>query len=734
MYISPTGAGNKSGIDIANAAPVSSLSSVMYKAGPGGEVRMLADKGTYTVTKAIDIWYGKDGEPVTIKGVTSTGEDKAIEIVGTRDATYKVGTAMGNELFKFQAGSGNIVFENMNISNTGIAFRAAADTKNITIENVNATNVAQFFQDLAGGSNKTATIDGLTIRDVNIDGFSRAAIQVGYNSKNILIEDVKGDSMRQDGDEFAMGVHITGTAHDVVIRRVEMGNATDTTGQKYWNGDGFATEKGTYKITFEDTIARGNTDAGYDLKSDQTVLIRALADDNARNYRIWGEATMIDSVGLNPNLRGGSSTQNQVWVDARGNLTIIGGLFEDSGSKTAVFNIDGKVTLDGTQIITAAGTRINGTKAPAGLGTATVTRVDATGTTSASATYDSLAQALAAVSKAAADKVAAEKAAAEAAAKLAAEKSAADAAAKAAADAAAKLAAEAAAKAAADAIAKAAADAAAKLAADAAAKAVADATAKAAADAAAKALADAAHASPAVETKHVAGTHFASTATAQKFVATAGNDVFTFIAGANGNDTISGFGSNDMLAFATKLKDSNNDGIIAFSNGSTLSGVGKSGTITFDNDVDNLRLLGQKDGYFLYGAGDVRPTGAKEGKLHANDTLAGDAGDKVKTMFFADNALGQQMGVDKLTNFGARDILVTTEALSSGAKGTKVNAVGGKFDMLHDGADIGDLYVSDVKGAAVTALEFDGSKTIHGVEYFVYSLVGSAAGVDHLIG
>src|SRR3546814_10860770 len=81
------------------------------------------------------------------------------------------------------------------------------------------------------------------------------------------------------------------------------------------NGDGFASERGVYDVRFIDTVARGNTDGGYDLKSSGTVVVRALSEENGRNYRLWGEATLIDSVGLNPVLRGGISEQNQLWLD-----------------------------------------------------------------------------------------------------------------------------------------------------------------------------------------------------------------------------------------------------------------------------------------------------------------------------------------------------------------------------------------------------------------------------------
>jgi hypothetical protein len=52
---------------------------------------------------------------------------------------------------------------------------------------------------------------------------------------------------------------------------------------------------------------------------------------------------------------------------------------------------------------------------------------------------------------------------------------------------------------------------------------------------------------------------------------------------------------------------------------------------------------------------------------------------------------------------------------------------------LHDGGAFGDsVKITDLAGQAVTKIEYDGSKTINGVEYFAYSLVDSKAGLADL--
>src|SRR3546814_11162219 len=44
LYISPAGSGEKSGSDINNAASIGSLNTMIGRAGPGGEVLLLADQ------------------------------------------------------------------------------------------------------------------------------------------------------------------------------------------------------------------------------------------------------------------------------------------------------------------------------------------------------------------------------------------------------------------------------------------------------------------------------------------------------------------------------------------------------------------------------------------------------------------------------------------------------------------------------------------------------------------
>ena len=148
-------------------------------------------------------------------------------------------------------------------------------------------------------------------------------MRLTFNSNNILVEDVYGDSNRQDGDNFCMGIHLQNTVHNVMIRRTTMKNCTQTlASSEYWNADGFVAERETYNIALEDTVSEGHTNGGYDLKSNGVTLLRTSASDNKRNYRIWGSATLTDCTSNEPNKRGGSGSESHVNSGDISNTTI----------------------------------------------------------------------------------------------------------------------------------------------------------------------------------------------------------------------------------------------------------------------------------------------------------------------------------------------------------------------------------------------------------------------------
>jgi len=343
LYISPTGSGLRDGSSIQNAGTIGNLNSYITAAGAGGEVLLIADKGSYQQNTQLSITAGgAAGAPVTIRGIDSSGNPMAAEFLGSRAADWTPGLSEGGELFRLLSGAGNLVFQDLTTKNFGNGvFRIGADISNLTIRDVNASNVSRFIEDYVSGTATSASIDGLAVQNVNVIGYSRGAIRLQYDTRNVVIENAVGDSQQQNGGLYVFGLALDGTAHDILVSHVTMkNNYGNGTASEYWNGDGFMAERGVYNLRFEDTISSGNTDAGYDLKSSNTVLVNTVADGNKRNYRFWSNSiTLEDGVSLNPTLTGGNSGPEHVWLDSGAVVTIDHLTYSDATAPKTLFDL-----------------------------------------------------------------------------------------------------------------------------------------------------------------------------------------------------------------------------------------------------------------------------------------------------------------------------------------------------------------------------------------------------------
>ena len=280
FYISPNGAGSRTGSSLKDAGTIYDLPKLIAKAGPGDEVRLIADKGSYKVTRQITIAAGgASGDPIAIRGVSSSGSPMKATILGTRAADWAPGRPQGNELFRLLGGASHLSFTDLATKNFGNGvFRIGGEIQNISIKRVSASNVTRFIENHRSGDANTASVNGLRVENVTVSGYSQNAIRLKYNSRNITIQNVVGDSMKQNGGLYIHGVALNGTVHDVLFDHVTMKNNYGRgSSTAYWNGDGFVAERDTYNLTFRDTMASGNTDAGYDIKSDNVTMIRAKA-------------------------------------------------------------------------------------------------------------------------------------------------------------------------------------------------------------------------------------------------------------------------------------------------------------------------------------------------------------------------------------------------------------------------------------------------------------------------
>jgi VCBS repeat-containing protein len=227
------------------------------------------------------------------------------------------------------------------------------------------------------------------------------------------------------------------------------------------------------------------------------------------------------------------------------------------------------------------------------------------------------------------------------------------------------------------------------------------------------------------------GTVNGSASTNDTLTGTSQHNSFYFdLAVKSGVDKIANFGTADVLVTKGSLFDGNGDGLITFSRSKlSLDGAGSADSVTLAG-VSALRLLGtDESGLSVYANAGVRPKGAIEGKI-GDDVFNGDAPDSKKNVFFFDSALDIHFGDDRIDNFGAKDLLVTTKALATTSLGTNGTAKLVGADGVAGEAGMVELH--GVNGTAIQALEFDGAVNHNGSTYYVYSMEGSSVGLAGL--
>ncbi len=341
-HITPAGAGAKTGIGWANPAQLSALPGFIRTLPAGSEILIRSDLGPYIVAAPLILSgsHGTSDAPITTRGVNGAGLPAKPTIVGDRTSPYSVTGLVGPEVVRLLGGASHLRFSDLAFKNIGNgAFRIGGDISNLQLERMEAVNVRRFVENTVSGGLASATVVGLRVKDVQVRGFSRGVIRLRYASNDILIEDVYGDSEQQDGDDFAIGCHLDGQVSNVIIRRTTMLNTKDTV-NTYQNGDGFCTEAGVSGVLFEDTVSAGHTDAGYDIKSSDTRLVRPQASGNKRNYRFWATDTEVEGcIGKNPLRRGGSGTQGQVWLNSGAKASMLDCSLADVSADTTVFEL-----------------------------------------------------------------------------------------------------------------------------------------------------------------------------------------------------------------------------------------------------------------------------------------------------------------------------------------------------------------------------------------------------------
>jgi hypothetical protein len=359
-YIAPGGSGD--GLSVLQPAGLDKLGELVKTVGPGGTIYILADRGDYQRQPTVEIAAGGTAEaPVRIVGADARRQPARAVIRGNRKRWRKplqesraidAGEFGGDPTFVFGTGASHLAFSNVSFVDTGRIFDFTGRRESgIVIEDIDFLNVRDGLF-----TNEDSELSNVTIRRFSGVGFSKKAIRVHGKSHGWLIEDCELDSGWQFGDDFAVGIELNHTANDIAITGGFTINCLDTQDgdkEKYWNADGIAAERDNYNIRISDHRSAGHSDGGYDLKSEDTVLTRCIAEDNKRNYRIWGgqgaEPLLLeDCQSITPRSRGGTGAAAHLWLPGVGDAGDIsasaifkGGAMIDAAPGSAAIYADG---------------------------------------------------------------------------------------------------------------------------------------------------------------------------------------------------------------------------------------------------------------------------------------------------------------------------------------------------------------------------------------------------------
>lgn len=159
---------------------------------------------------------------------------------------------------------------------------------------------------------------GLRVRGARASNLERSFARIRYDSHDGVISDVSASGMLTTGStDLPVGIAFDGTAHDFRIERCIMrGFQWKRAEKKYWNGDGFSTERGNARMLFRQCAAWNNSDGGFDLKSTETLLDDCVSGRNARNFRLWSSIRATRLVSLDPIKIGGIGDTNHFTIMA----------------------------------------------------------------------------------------------------------------------------------------------------------------------------------------------------------------------------------------------------------------------------------------------------------------------------------------------------------------------------------------------------------------------------------
>ncbi|MCW4461904.1 hypothetical protein OK349_09305 [Sphingomonas sp. BT-65] len=219
--------------------------------------------------------------------------------------------ADGEPVYRVRSGSAYRTVRAHDVGNGLFVFDSPVN--NVEISDVEVTGGYRVIENSASGGGK-ASCEQLLVADVRATGLRRGFARMRYASRGGRFRNITAEGVMTTGaTDLPVGIALDGTANDFRFERCVMrGFRWQRRANKYWNGDGFSTERGNRNIHFASCEAWDNSDGGFDLKSSGTVLDDCVAGRNARNYRLWSDITATRLTSIDPAKLGGTGDTNHI--------------------------------------------------------------------------------------------------------------------------------------------------------------------------------------------------------------------------------------------------------------------------------------------------------------------------------------------------------------------------------------------------------------------------------------
>lgn len=190
--------------------------------------------------------------------------------------------------------------------------------RNVDIAGISVAGGYRVIENTAAPGLAGADCVGLRVRDARASDLMRGFARIRYDSHDGVIKDVRASGMLTTGStDLPVGIAFADTAHDFRIERCVMrGFRWKRGAARYWNGDGFSTERGNAHFLFRQCAAWDNSDGGFDLKSTETVLDDCVSGRNARNFRLWSSLRATRLTSVEPTKIGGIGDTNHFSIMA----------------------------------------------------------------------------------------------------------------------------------------------------------------------------------------------------------------------------------------------------------------------------------------------------------------------------------------------------------------------------------------------------------------------------------